>query len=354
MAEDQKVDNNAGKPVDKKNWVIEIAALIVLVAGIVWIGSLIFDFSGTVKTNNAQVDGGMAAVTARVTGNIKEIRFSAYSLVQAGDTLVLLDDAEFKIKLAQAQADLDVAMANLLVMEQAAITSKSTQEAFSSKHKGYEANLEKAEKNFSRYENMYADSAVTRNQFDQVIAQLKSDQAFLEASENDVLANKSSTKQNIINIEASKATVNRKKADLDAARLQLSYTIITAPVAGIIGERTLEIGELVNNNQVLASIVHQDDKWVSANFKETQMEEIKVGQKVEIMVAALGGKSFPGVVKDLSPATGAKFSMVAPDNSTGHFVKITQRIPVRIEFTDSPDKLDDIKPGMNVSVEINK
>src|SRR5688572_2150819 len=346
------METNTENKTLKKNRIIEVLAIIVFVGGLIWIGSLIFDFSGSVKTNNAQVDSDMTAVTSRVSGNISEIRFAAYGLVHAGDTLVLLDDEEFKIKVAQAEADLEIAKANLMVVQQAVITSTSTQQASSAKLKGNEANLERAEKNYARFENMLADSAVTRNQYDQVVAQLKSEKAFLEASKKEVLANESLTRQNQINIESSKATVNRKAVDLDAAKLQLSYTVILSPVDGIISERTLEKGELVNANQVLATIIQQDKKWVMANFKETQMDEIKVGQKVKIIVDALGNKSYEGIVKDLSPATGAKFSMVAPDNSTGNFVKITQRIPVRIEFVDSGKELTEIKPGMNVTVEV--
>lgn len=354
MADNTSTEMSSENSDKKKNRIIEYMALIALLLGVIWLVTLFFDFGDYVKTNNAQVDADIAPLTARVTGNIKEVRFNAYGMVQAGDTLVLLDDAEFIIKLAQAEADLEIAKANLMVIEQSVITSLSTQESSSEKLKGYEANLERAEKNFSRFENMFRDSAVTRNQFDQVIAQLKSDQAFLEASKKDVLANKSSTKQNQINIESAKATVSRKTADVEAAKLQLSYTVIVAPVSGIIGERTLEPGELVNANQVLASIVQQDKKWVTANFKETQLEDIRIGQKVNIKVDALGGRNYEGVVKDLSPATGAKFSMVAPDNSTGNFVKITQRVPVRIEFTDAPKDLMEIIPGMNVTVEVIK
>jgi len=205
---------------------------------------------------------------------------------------------------------------------------------------------------YKRYENMFRDSAVTRNQFDQVTAQLKSEQAYLEAMESDVSTGKSVTMQNEMNLVSAKATVKRKQADLAAAQLQLSYTKIIANADGIIGERSVHIGELANVNQVIAEIVVQNKKWVTANFKETQLEEIKTGQKVEISVDALGGKVFEGVVSNLSPATGAKFSMVAPDNSTGNFVKITQRIPVRIDFTATPDKLAEVRPGMNVTVEI--
>jgi len=354
MAEDKNTDKGADKADKKRNRIVEVSALIVLLCGIVWMVSMFIDFSGSVSTNNAQVDADMTAVTSRVSGYVKEIRFDAFSSVKAGDTLVLLDDAEFKIKVTQAEADLAIAEANLLSIIQAVVTSQSNQQAASAKLKGNEANLERAEKNYKRFENMFADSAVTRNQFDQVIAQLKSDQAFLEASQKDVLADKSTIKQNEINIESAKATVSRKSADLDAAKLQLSYTVIVASGSGIIGERTLEKGELVNTNQVLANIIQQNNKWVTANFKETQLDEIHAGQKVKIMVDALGGKTFEGKVKDLSPATGAKFSMVAPDNSTGNFVKITQRIPVRIEFTGAPKDLEEIRPGMNVSVDVLK
>lgn len=336
----------------QRNRFVEILALVVLIGGIVWLAWLFFDFGGSERTNNAQVDANIIDVTSRVAGNIKEVRFNAYSPVHAGDTLVIIDDAEYRIKVAQSEADLEMAKANLKAMEQAVITSQANQEASSSKLKGNEANLERAEKNYKRFENMYADSAVTRNQFDQVIAQLKSDQAFLEASQKDILADKSTTEQNKVNVESSKATVKRKTADLDAARLQLSYTIITAPVDGVIGERTIETGALVGANQVLASIVQQNKMWVTANFKETQVDDIKIGQKVVIEVDALGGKKLEGVVKDFSPATGAKFSMVEPDNSTGNFVKITQRIPIRIEFTSPKEDLAAIRPGMNVTVEL--
>lgn len=354
MSEGKNIDANESKQVKKKNRLVEIFAILILIAGVMWMASIFFDFSNITKTNNAQVDADISSVTSRVSAYIKEIRFKEYESVHAGDTLVLLDDAEFLIKVLQAEADLEIARANLATIEQAVVVSKSSSMSTQAKLKGNEANLEKAEKNFKRYENMFKDSAVTRNQFDQVTAQLKSEQAFLDAMENDVNTGKSVTMQNELNIESAKATVKRKQADLDFAKLQLSYTKIIATADGIVGERTIHTGELANANQVIAEIVVQNKKWVAANFKETQLEDIKVGQHVAISVDALGGKVFDGVVSNLSPATGAKFSMVAPDNSTGNFVKITQRIPVRIEFTAPPEKLSEISPGMNVTVEIKK
>ena len=354
MSKENNNDTTAVEPEKKKRSAIEIIALLFLLAGVVWMASLFFDFSNSIKTNNAQVDADISSVTSRVSAYIKEIRFKEYSTVQAGDTLVLLDDTEFIIKVQQAEADVAIAKANLATIEQAVVVSKSSSLSTQAKLKGNEANLEKAEKNFKRYENMFRDSAVTRNQFDQVTAQLKSEKAFVEAMQSDVNTGKSITTQNELNSESARATLKRKEADLAFAKLQLSYTNIIATADGIVGERTIHIGELVNANQVLAEIVVQNKKWVSANFKETQLEKIKIGQHVEISVDALGGKAFEGIVTNVSPATGAKFSMVAPDNSTGNFVKITQRIPVRIEFTASPDKLREISPGMNVTVEIKK
>ena len=200
---------------------------------------------------------------------------------------------------------------------------------------------------------MYADSAVTQNQYDQVVAKLQSTEAYLKSGENELLASGSIAKQSLTNLEAAKATVARKQADLDAAKLQLSYTIITAPIDGIVGQRTLSVGDLVSTNQVVASIVLKQ-KWVTANFKETQVERIKKGQEVSITVDALDNKEFKGKVVGFSPATGAKFSMVEPDNSTGNFVKITQRIPVKIVFEASSEALEELKPGMNVTVEVKR
>ena len=337
-----------------RNRYLEYIALAFFAAGVIWTASIFFDFSTSINTNNAQIDADISSIVARVPSYIKDIRFTAYGTVQAGDTLVLLDDAEFLIKVAQAAADLEIAKANLEAIQQAVILSKSSEASTEARLKGNAANLEKAEKNYTRYESMYKDSAVTTNQFDQVTAQLKSEQASLEAMQNDLLTSKSVTTQNELNIASAKATVKRKTADLAAAQLQLSYTKIIATANGILGERTIQAGEFVNTNQVLVEIVLQDKKWVSANFKETQLAEIKLGQPVAIKIDALGGKVFDGIVSNFSPATGAKFSMVGPDNATGNFVKITQRVPVRIDFTTPPSELAIVKPGMNVTVEVKK
>ncbi|MDR7370341.1 HlyD family secretion protein [Flavobacterium aquidurense] len=354
MSEENVPDEAVQKKEKKRNTVLTVLSFIFLIAGGLWILSLFFDFKNYETTNNAQVEAYINSVAARATGHIKEIRFEANQYVHKGDTLVILDDSEYKIKVAQAEADLAIAEGNLHSAEQNITTSASNQASGEEKLAGDLASLEKAQKDYQRFKNMYADSAVTRNQYDQVISKLKSEEAYVKASRKGLEASGSVTKQSNINLEAGRATIARKKADLEAAKLQLSYTNIIAPSDGYVGERNLSIGELINANQTIATIVLNQKLWISANFKETQIEKIKQGQEVAITIDALDGKEFKGKVVGFSPATGAKFSMVEPDNSTGNFVKITQRIPVKIEFEASAKELLEVKPGMNVTVDVKK
>lgn len=352
---DEKPDNELVQQTEKKrNLILTGLSVVFLLAGSIWILSLFFDFSKYETTNNAQVEAYINNIAARATGHIKAIMFEENQIVSKGDTLLVLNDEEYRIKVKQAEADLAVAEGNLLSLEQTVITSITNEAAAKSKLEGDRASLDKAQKDYQRFKKMYADSAVTLNQYEQTQAKLQSSEAYIIAAENEVKASGSVAKQSKTNLEAAKATIERKKADLEAAKLQLSYTIITAPMDGVVGERTLSVGDLVSTNQVIASIVIKQKIWVTANFKETQVEKIKVGQDVTISIDALNDKEFKGKVVGFSPATGAKFSMVEPDNSTGNFVKITQRIPVKIEFDAQSTDLSEIKPGMNVTVAVKK
>jgi len=354
MSEDNTASEAASKSEKRRNTILTILSFVFIIGGGIWILSLFFDFHRYETTNNAQVESYINSVTARATGHVAVIRFDSHQFVHKGDTLVILDDEEYQIKVKQAEADLAVAEGNLHSLEQSVITAISNEAASKDKLSGDLADLEKAQKDYERFKNMYADSAVTRNQYDQVVSKLQSTKAYLNAGEKELLASKSITTQSHTNLEAANATVARKKADLDNALLQLSYTRIIALADGYVGERTISVGELINANQVVATMVLNQKLWVNANFKETQIEKIKVGQEVTITVDALDDKEFKGKVVGFSPATGAKFSMVEPDNSTGNFVKITQRIPVKIDFEASAKELTEVKPGMSVMVEIKK
>lgn len=354
MSEEKTSNEIALKSEKKRNTILTVLSFIFILIGGIWILSLFFDFNRYETTNNAQVESYITSVTARATGHILEIRFEANQLVHKGDTLVILDDEEFRIKVKQAEADLAVAEGNLHSLEQSIVTASSNQGAIKDKLEGDRANLDKAEKDYHRFKNMYADSAVTLNQYEQVISKLQSTKSYLKAAEKELLASGSMTEQSSINLEGARASVARKRADLENAKLQLSYTHIIALSDGYVGERTISVGELINTNQVVATLVLNQKLWVTANFKETQIGKIKQGQEVIITIDALDGKEFKGKVNGFSPATGAKFSMVEPDNSTGNFVKITQRIPVKIDFEASAKELEEVKPGMNVTVEVKK
>lgn len=333
-----------------KNRILTIISFVIIGAGMVWAISLLFNLRGDNFTDNAQIDGNINSVAGRVQGYVKEIRFDANQPVKKGDTLVILVDDEFKIKVRQAEADLENAIAGLQVQEvgyKIAVANSATQLASIGAAK---ANYTKAEKDYSRFSNMFMDSAITRNNFESIIATKESASANYESVQKQQEATKLTAEQMLQNIQTAKANIKRKEADLDFARLQLSYCTILAPFDGECGDRTIQEGQLINAGQNLVSLVVSNDVWVTANFKEIQMEKLSLGKRVEIKVDAFESKSYEGVITSFSPASGAKFSMVPPDNSTGNFVKIIQRIPIRIDFTSDKEELKQLKPGMNVSV----
>lgn len=336
-----------------KSKILSIVSIAIIGAGILWAASLLFNLRGENYTDNAQVDGYINNVASRVQSYIKEIRFIANQSVKKGDTLVILVDDEFIIKAKQAEADLENAKASLLVQEVAYKVALANSDAQLASIGAAKASFTKADKDYDRFENMFKDSAVTRNNFDGVAAMKESASSNYDAVQKQQTATRLNAEQILKNLETLKATIKRKEADLDFARLQLSYCIIVAPFDGECGERTIQEGQVVNAGQSLVSLVSTNDVWVTANFKEIQMEELGIGKKVKIKVDAFDDKTFEGKITSFSPASGAKFSMIPPDNSTGNFVKIIQRIPVRIDFTTDKKELKLLKPGMNVSVYLN-
>jgi len=337
-----------------KNKVLTLISIVIIGAGIIWALSLLFNLRGDNFTDNAQIDGPINSITARVQGYIKEIRFDANQIVKKRDTLAVLVDDEYKIKVRQAEADLENAVAALGVQDLAyriALANSATQLASIGAAK---ASFTKADRDFDRFSNMFKDSAVTRNNYDAALASKESASANYDAVQKQQSATRLAAEQMLKSLETARANIKRKQADLDFAKLQLSYCTILAPFDGQCGDRTVQEGQLINAGQNLVSIVVSNDIWVTANFKEIQMEKLLIGKGVTIKVDAFEDKTFEGVITSFSPASGAKFSMVPPDNSTGNFVKIIQRIPVRIDFKDEKSELEELKPGMNVSIYLNK
>ncbi|MFT3946546.1 MAG: HlyD family secretion protein [Agriterribacter sp.] len=326
----------------------------VVIAGLfLWIVKKYFHIGETDFTNAAQVEEFINPVNARVSAYIKEIRFIDHQPVKKGDTLIILDNREILTQLGQAEAAYQNALAAKNVTASTVNTVANTINVTASNIAGAKARLENASKNLKRYENLVAAEAVTRFQYDQVKTEYDIAKASYEALISQKESAGLSTTETKARLALNDAEINRTKAALDMAKLNLSYTVITAPYDGVMGRRTINEGQLLQQpGMQVATIVLSSNKWVTANFLESQMPKIAIGNKIRLTADALGGQEFEGVVTAISAATGSRYSAVPTDNSTGNFVKVQQRIPVRIEFTQN-NKTEDVqklRAGMNMNI----
>ncbi|GAB2534137.1 HlyD family secretion protein [Rufibacter soli] len=337
----------------KKGPIIMNTLLLLAVAGgLFWVATLFFDFNKNEITNDAQVEQFITPINARVGGYIEEIRFTEHQPVKKGDTLVIINDNEIRIQLAQAEGAYLDAVANKTVTSSSVNTVSNNVGVSEANIMEAKARLQNLEANYRRYESLLKDEAVTRQQYEQVKTEYDAAQARYRGLQKQKKSVQLSTKEVTSRLAVNEANIKRASAALDMAKLNLKYTVITAPYDGVVGRRNIQEGQLIQPGQALVPIVRADQVWVVANYKETQTEHLAIGQKVEIEVDAIKGKKFEGQVTAISEATGAKYSAVPTDNSTGNFVKIQQRIPVRIEFSSSNQKsdLEKLRAGMNVEV----
>lgn len=348
---------------------INLVVLVMVLGGLFWVVKSYFNFGNDKYTNAAQVESFINPINTRVSAYIKEIRFVEHQPVKKGDTLLILDNREILTQVGQAEAAYMAALASKNVTSQTVNTASNNVstvganvQAASAGIKAAKARLWNAEQNFKRYQNLLKDEAVTRQQFDQIKTEYESQKAQLEvqiAQLQSVVNTKRSSELTVNEVKSrlgmNDAEIKRAENALEMAKLNLSYTVITAPHDGIMGRRSVNVGQLLNPSQQVATIVDINNVWITANYRENQMENVKIGGLAKVTVDALGGKEFEGKITAISGATGARYSAVPVDNSTGNFVKVQQRIPVRIEFTDK-NKIEDLKQlraGMNVQVTIN-
>ena len=348
---------------------INLVVLVMVLGGLFWVVKSYFNFGNDKYTNAAQVESFINPINTRVSAYIKEIRFVEHQPVKKGDTLLILDNREILTQVGQAEAAYMAALASKNVTSQSVNTASNNVntvganvQAASAGIKAAKARLWNAEQNFKRYQNLLKDEAVTRQQFDQIKTEYEAQKAQLEvqiAQLQSVVNTKSSSELTVNEVKSrlgmNDAEIKRAENALEMAKLNLSYTVITAPHDGIMGRRSVNVGQLLNPSQQVATIVDINNVWITANYRENQMKNVKIGGLAKVTVDALGGKEFEGKITAISGATGARYSAVPVDNSTGNFVKVQQRIPVRIEFTDK-NKIEDLKQlraGMNVQVTIN-
>lgn len=328
--------------------------ILLLLGVIIYAFSHFFHFGSGEYTDDAQVQRHITPINTRVQGFIKEIRFEEYQKVKKGDTLVILENAEYMLQVAQAEANYDAARHGSTVISAGMETTESNVRVADAGIEEARVNMENARADYERYEALLAKDAVTRQQYDQMKTRYESAKARYEQAS----ASKQSTKlvktEQAQRLSQNASSIEVAEAALDLARLNLSYTVILATADGVMGRKEIHEGQLVQPGEQLARIVEDTDVWVIANYRETQMKHIALGSRVTLTADALPGKTFVGEVESLSPATGGGYSTVPADNATGNFVKVEQRIPVRIRLT-SDNNVEDVEgliSGLNVETHV--
>lgn len=324
-------------------------ATAVVIAAALWIASKFIHFGSGEFTDNARICRHIVPVNSRVQGYIKEIRFDEFSPVKRGDTLVIIDDADMRLALARARADYRNALAGQSVADRSVASASANVAVSEASVEEARVLMENAATELERYKKLLTHDAVTRQQYDRAYTEYKACRARYDMLSRQRAATTSVVDVNRRRIEQSEAGIELAQAMLEMAELNLSYTVVLAPCDGYASRKEIQIGQLVQPGQTLLDVVDTTDTWVTANYKETQLPGIEIGSPVEIEVDAVPGVKFKGEVEAISTATGASLSLLPQDNSAGNFVKVRQRVPVRIRFVDNnPDDMARLRAGMNV------
>lgn len=335
---------------NKKRAIPNFFIALVLVGGISWVCGKFIHLGNVEFTDNAQVKQHLTPVNTRVQGFIKKIYFDEYQPVKKGDTLVVIEDTEYRLKLAQAEADYKNALAGKSAMHTTINTTQNNIFVTDAVIEEQRVRLKNAQTDYKRYQELMKEEAVTPQQFDRVRTEYAATKAkyeqLLRQKQSSMLVKQEQTQR----LEQNESEIKLAKAALELAKLNLSYTVICATTDGVTGRKDIHEGELVQAGQSLVTLVDGTEKWVIANYKETQTTDMKQGQLVEMKVDAIPDIVYKGRIVSISDATGSFYSLIPQDNSAGNFVKVEQRIPVRIEFTEDNNNKDlqRLRAGMNV------
>lgn len=366
LTQSEKETMQTGTPQKKKKNKLAIVGGIL---GVVVIIGIIY-FINAAKyesTDNAQLDADIVSIKSSVAGYVKTIQFKDNEQVKKGQILITIDDTDLKTRVAQAEAALENAKANLVSVQNnsAAYNESANASALSSSSveqniNSAKARLTVAEANFHRIENMFNAKAATQAQYDVAKADLEVARSQYDAAVNQFKSSaaqsqgiRSQANAQLAQITLAQAMIKQREAELALAQTQLDHAKITAPCDGIVTKRAVEEGQYITIAQPLCSTIDNTHLWVTANFKETQVKKIKPGQEVDVKLDAFPDLKITGKVDSYIGATGAKFSLLPPDNATGNFVKIVQRVPVRIDLTEYPqDRINNLYPGLSAFVEV--
>jgi membrane fusion protein, multidrug efflux system len=352
----------------KKNKTFLIV-LVVLVIAAAWFGISKYSHAQHhEETDDAHVEANISPVIPRVSGYIADVRVKDNQIVKKGDTLVVLDDRDMRIKLEQAEAALSTALSNLGAAKASTnaasaniATSRAAVSTIDAQIQTAKVNVWRTTQDYNRYANLIKDHSITQQQYEQALAAKQTAESQLQvlqqqkaqaSQQTNAVASQSGATSQQISVAGS--VIKQRQVDVDDAKLHLSYTVITAAADGLVSKVGVQPGQFIQAGQSLFSIVLNNDVWVVANFKETQFEKMKIGQKVSVHIDAFPGKTFDAKLTSFSPATGSSFALLPPDNATGNFVKVVQRLPVKIEFTNPADAdLKQLRAGMNAVVDVH-
>lgn len=336
----------------KPNRVMPIILGLLLVAGIIFGVKEYIYYSKHEDTDDAQIDGDISPVVARVGGYVDTILFEENEHVNANQLLVKLDDRDYKVKLEQAYAAQKGANATVGVSQASIYSTAANSSSAKANVETAQVKLLQANRDYARYANLVKDGSITQQQFEQAQVTRDAATAALQAAQDQYKAALEQVKGTRNQLSVTNTGVTAKQADVDFAKLQLTYTNILSPASGIVSKKNVQKGQLVQAGQTLFSVVNDNSLYVTANFKETQLAHLKSGEKVEIEVDGLPNDKIEGEVYNFSPATGAKFSLLPPDNATGNYVKVVQRVPVKIKIKTTPDIMAKLRPGMSVTASV--
>lgn len=353
----------------KTNKKFTLILVVLVTLGVVYGGYKYFHSLAHETTDDAQIEQNMSPIIPRVGGYVQKIYVKDNQYVKKGDTLFVIDNSDYLVRFEEAQAALLAAENNLEVSKAdvgsataGVSVSAANAQSYTNSIENAKVKVWRATNDFQRYENLYKNKSITKQQYEEALAakqvaenELKvlQDQKAASDYQKRVAVSRSnvSSKQT----EVAAANIKRAQAQLDAAKLNLGYTIVTAAIDGQVSTIDLQPGQMVQAGQSLFYIISSEEVWVVANFKETQLNKMRLGQEVEIKVDAYPDYTFMGEVTSFSPATGSRFSLLPPDNATGNFVKTVQRLPVKISLknTNDKEKVSLLRAGMNADVDVH-
>ncbi len=303
-------------------------------------------------TDDAQVDTDITPVTSKISGFINSVNVTDNQRVHRGDTIMTIDNRDLELKVKQAEAALDNAQALLETARANAVAVAESSKNYDFEIDALKPKYEQAQRDYDRYQILIDKEAATQQQFENAKTAKETLAKQLDGLQQKIKEATTKTKVAQAQVEVAKSTIEEKRNDLDVAKLQLTYSYITAPFDGIISRKSAVVGQFVQTGQPLCSILQEQNIWVTANYKETQIHNIRLGDDVIVEVDAFPDKEFTGTVASFAPATGSQFALIPPDNATGNYVKVVQRIPVKIAIDTTNAAFDQLKAGMSVYVKV--